>query len=400
MQKTAGIQTQLRVEEIHEERAFELLNAEWNQLAAHVSSSVFLRHEWFSAAWAWRRADARLRILGVYTGETLVGVLPLIIRTNRARAGGRLLEFLTVPDTQCCDLIAEPRNAPVICEALVDHLVSRASEWDALWLERLPAHSLTQTALQPVLAVKGLNCRLEANDCNLFVDLEGLWEDYYATRSRSFKKAFNLAANRLTRAGAFQVERLSSSRVDRQRMQRFLDDVVSISSRSWKRNTGTTLDVAGPRAFIHKLTDHAYASDWLSLWLLRIHGKPVAMEYQLVYDEHVHALRADFDEAYKNLSPGSYLSCYLVQELFANGFKRYYMGPGKNPYKRRWSKTGDALYTLTGYAPTLRGRAAALWPHEVKPKLRTLRDRLTPVVAAYVWLCAHTPEVATLLSGV
>ncbi|MGZ5225766.1 MAG: GNAT family N-acetyltransferase [Burkholderiales bacterium] len=397
MQNTAGIHTQLRVEEIHEEEAFELLKAQWNELVARVSCSVFLRHEWFSAAWAWRRGDARLRILCVYAGETLAGVLPLI-RSSRARPGGRLLEFLTVPDTQCCDLIAEPRSASAVCEALVDHLVNRASEWDALWLERLPPQSLTQTSLQPLLGMSGLNCRLEANDCNLFVNLEGLWKDYYATRSRSFKKAFNLSTNRLTRAGSFEVERLSSNSADPQRTQRFLEDVVSISSRSWKRSTGTTLDVAGPRAFIDKLTDHACASDWLSLWLLRIHGTPVAMEYQLVYDEQVHALRADFDEEYKSLSPGSYLSCYLVQELFANGFKRYYMGPGKNAYKRRWSKAGDTLYTLTGYAPTLRGRAAALWPHDLKPKLRTLRDRLASVVAVCVWLCANTPEVGALLS--
>jgi CelD/BcsL family acetyltransferase involved in cellulose biosynthesis len=181
-------------------------------------------------------------------------------------------------------------------------------------------------------------------------------------------------------------------------MQRFLDEIVSISARSWKRSTGNTLDVPGPRAFIERLTNQAYASDWLSVWVLRIHDTPVAMEYQIVYDDKVHALRADFDDNYKNLSPGSFLSRRLVEGLFANGFKRYYMGPGRNSYKTRWSKTGDMLHTLTAYAPTLRGRAVALWPNEVKPKLRTLRDRLSPAVATCFWLSASASDYQPLVS--
>jgi CelD/BcsL family acetyltransferase involved in cellulose biosynthesis len=394
---TAAIHTDLQVREVREEEAFELLKEPWNALATGVSASIFMRHEWFSAAWAWRRGDATLCMLCVYSAETLVGVFPLI-QPRKSFHGGRLLEFLSVPDTQCCDLLADPACAQEICKALVAHLASTSSAWDQLRLERLPPHSLTETTLQPLLAERMVNSRLEANDCNLFIDLEGPWEDYYATRSRSFKKAFNLAANRLARTGGFKVETLSSNGVDRQRMQRFLDEIVSISARSWKRSTGNTLDVPGPRAFIERLTDHAYTSDWLSVWVLRIHDTPVAMEYQIVYDHQVHALRADFDDEYKNLSPGSYLSHRLVEGLFANGFKRYYMGPGKNSYKTRWSKTGDMLHTLTAYAPTLRGRAVALWPNDVKPKLRTLRDRLSPVVATYFWLSANASDFQPLLS--
>jgi CelD/BcsL family acetyltransferase involved in cellulose biosynthesis len=388
--------THLRVEEVRREEAFELLKEPWNALATRVSASIFLRHEWFSAAWAWRREDASLWILCVYSAEALVGVFPLI-QPRKSSHGGRVLEFLSVPDTQCCDLLADPECTQQICEALVAYLVSRSSAWDELRLERLPPHSQAETTLQPLLAARSVNCRLEANDCNLFIDLQGAWEDYYATRSRSFKKAFNLAANRLARTGAFQIERVGSEGIDRQRIKRFLDEIVAISARSWKRSTGTTLDVAGPRAFIERLTDHAYASDWLSLWVLRIHDTPVAMEYQIVYDDKVHALRADFDDEYKSVSPGSYLSRYLVEGLFANGFKRYYLGPGKNSYKKRWSETGDMLHTLTAYAPTLRARAVALWPNEVKPKLRTLRDRISPAVATYSWLF-NAPEFAPLLT--
>ena len=371
---TALTRTALRVSEISSEADFERLKEPWNSLARRVTRSVFLRHEWFSAAWAWRQADAALWILCVFSDDELVGVLPLL-RPHRSTNGGRFLEFLTVPDTQHCDVLVEPERAAEICQALVDHMVAMSSRWDALRLGYLPPRSKIETAFVPLLAAHGLPCRIEAVDCNLFVDLESGWKDYYASRSRSVKKACNLAANRLARVGDLHVESLTSTDVDREHLRRFLDDVVSISARSWKQGTGNSLDMPGPRAFIQKLTEYAFAKQWLSIWLLRIHGKPVAMEYQLVFDGKVYALRSDFDDEYKNVSPGSYLNRRLIEELFGNGFKRYYMGPGKNSYKKRWSETGETVSMLIGYAPTIRGRAVGLWP-DLKPKLRTLKDRL------------------------
>ena len=56
----------------------------------------------------------------------------------------------------------------------------------------------------------------------------------------------------------------------------------SLSRRSWKHRTWNSLDHPGPGAFIQTLTGHASRRGWLSLWLLDIYSKPVAMEYQLV----------------------------------------------------------------------------------------------------------------------
>ena len=159
-------------------------------------------------------------------------------------------------------------------------------------------------------------------------------------------------------------------------MARHVDEIVAISAHSWKHVTGTSLDRAGPQAFIRELTESAFAEGWLSVWCLRLDGRPVAMEYQLLRDGHIHALRADFDDQYQSISPGSYLNFRMLERLFDGQHRRYYMGPGNNPYKSRWSETGDPVQTLTSYAPTMRGRAGELWS-EVKPRLRTWRDRLT-----------------------
>ena len=58
---------------------FAALEVPWNDVAAvAVPSSIFHRHEWYRAAWAWRQLDARLALLLATAGGRLVGILPLV----------------------------------------------------------------------------------------------------------------------------------------------------------------------------------------------------------------------------------------------------------------------------------------------------------------------------------
>ena len=362
----------LSVREVNTADEFQLLENDWNRLASVVSGSVFLRHEWFSAAWAWRQTSAALQILCVYSADRLVAVLPLL-QPQRSPNGVRVVKLLTIPDTQWCDLLVDTAVTVEACAALADHLASTASRWDTLCLERLPPRSEAARLLMPCLEARGIVCRLAAVDCNLFIDLRGVWDKYYASRSRSVKKACNLATNRLHRAGNPQVQQLRDTDFEDGRLQELLAELVSVSARSWKRAPQNWLPMPGPRAFIHELSGFALAQGVLSVWLLRLDGKAIAMEYQIVKDGNVHALRADFDETYRHLSPGTYLNRRIIEELFVAGCDRYYMGPGQNAYKGKWSDTGEPVHELTAYATTMRGRAIRLWS-DLKVKLRTLRD--------------------------
>lgn len=80
------------------------------------------------------------------------------------------------------------------------------------------------------------------------------------------------------------------------------------------------------------------------------------MEYQLAYAGRVHALRADFDKQFGALSPGTYLNVKLLERLCGHSLTRYLMGPGNNPYKKRWSETVEPLQQIRIFSPSLRGR--------------------------------------------
>ena len=373
--------------------AFRQLVQQWNALADAAGGSVFLQHEWFDAAWAWRKTDSSLFILLAWRGDRLIGILPLLkTRKDRKPAGIRTLEFLTVPDTQVCDLIAAAEDEEAVVDALCDALYRCRDSWDQMDLTYLPDGAAALTRLKTAIDARGWTSESQSRGRNLFVRLHATWEAYYSTRTRSLKKANNLAANRLKKTGEIGVKRITSEQSDAAGIAPALDDAIEISRCSWKNDTGNSLDQPGPGAFIRTLTDHAARRGWLSLWLLFIDGKPVAMEYQLVAGGDVYALRADFDGQCVEISPGSHLMRTLLESLFERGLQRYYMGPGENAYKTRWTDEGETLHQLTVYAPTNRGRLFRAYEHVLKPFARSLRDAFSSKARASAAAEEHTAK--------
>jgi len=301
----------------------------------------------------------------------------LVLRA--AKLGGlpaRRLEFLSVPDTQFCDLICDGADAAEVSRAMVMALSDRAREWDVLDLKHLTKDAAATNLVSQHTARAAMDLVLTAWDANACIDLTESWDAFYGRRSRSLKKANNLAANRLRKAGAVELEWVRRAPASPHRVDALLEELIAVSARSWKAETGLTLENTRPGAFIRRLTRHALAQGWLSIWCLRLDGKLAAMEYQLVCGDEVFALRADFDRALDTISPGSYLSAQLLQQLFASGLRRYWLGPGQNPYKARWTEQSEALFRVSAYSPTVRGRVLRLSDRLIRPAARRVRAAL------------------------
>jgi CelD/BcsL family acetyltransferase involved in cellulose biosynthesis len=368
----------LTLETLATEGAFLALREEWNAVVtADRTSNVFLRHEWFDAAWQWRRTGATLHTLVARRDGALAGAMPLLRTLRRTETGRRrVLEFLTVPDTQFCDILAPAHDAAAVAECFARAIAGQSGDWDMLELGYLAENAIAATAFADALRRSGCTVEIAPAGSNPYIALDSTWDAYYGARSRSLKKASNLALNRVAKSGTPMVDWHRPA--DGATVDPMLASIVDVSSRSWKRTTGNALDQAGPGAFIRRLSVLAAEREWLSVWTLALDGKPIAMEYQLVFGGQVHALRSDFDAAYGEISPGSYLNRVLLERLFSGEFARYYMGPGDNAYKLRWAEGSAALSKLTAYSRGPRGRFAALVDLRLKPLARAIRDRVRP----------------------
>ncbi|MEG0822609.1 MAG: GNAT family N-acetyltransferase [Burkholderiaceae bacterium] len=335
----------------------------WNAIAP----DLFTRFEWFDAAWAWAGRDAQPRLLAVFDGELLVGLLPACLWH---RGGRRELALITVPDTQFADVLLGPDPAPV-ARVMAEALVAARGEWDELHLTHLRPDG-EWTRLRDALT------RLTAVDCapyarNLRIALDAPWAAYYASLSKTVREKNKLAANRLARTGQVEIE---WHRGENPAPAALTAEITAISAASWKAETGLSLENAGPGAFIERLTQHAAAQGWLSVWLARLDGTAVAMEYQLIDAGRVYALRSDFRAEQAQVSPGTYLNWKLLERLAGEGLSSYFMGPGENAYKLRWTREGAQLWQLTAWSPTWRGALLRLIETRIKPAARAWRDWL------------------------
>ena len=349
---------------------------EWDQLASSLDGhQCFHHYAWFDAAWAWRRLqDWKLKILFFYHQDTLVGICPLMLGITRYRAiPVRTLEFLTTPDTQFCDIICHRDKIQEVCEALAEWLKEASTPWTELNLSHIPATSPTCNCLRNALSRRGINAMLSRLGGNPYIELDKSWQTYYSTRSRRLKKGNNLVANKLSKSGTLSIQWLRGQTGDPP-LEKVLADVIQISAHSWKQTTGLSLDRDGPGAFIHSLSSHAHNRGWLSVWILRLDDQPIAMEYQLIHNGIVYALRADFDESYGHLSPGTYLNWQLLKALFGEGLKRYYMGPGNNAYKQRWMEGAQDLCRLTAYNRTATGWLWLMLHTRILPMARNIKS--------------------------
>lgn len=368
-----GAPSDWRITAIRDYPHFTALREDWNRLAAaHPAPSRFLSFEWTDAAWQWCRHEGSPLILAATAGGRLVGLLPLLERRRRRAGLGGRLQSLAVPDNQAWDLIAAAPDVEAVAALFADWLARHADRWRELRLRLLRADSPGTAALHTALRRSGLNPALDAIGPNYAIPVTGSWEDYYRGRSRRLKKGNNLIANRLARAGAPRLEWRRGSDID----AATLDLLAELSAASWKGDTGTTLDHAGPAAFFRRLGEHGLGTDWLSVWILRLDDRPLAAELQLLDGDRVHGLRADYREDATDLSPGTYLNWKIAEGLFGQGFSTYYLGLGENSYKRRWTDNGPPLQQLTAYSPHPLGRALRLLDGHLLPAARRLRTRL------------------------
>ena len=365
---------------ILDENGFQGMAADWNRLATATDNrSVFLRHEWFDAAWRWLDGSAELFIVCARRGDETVGICPLVRRTEkRSGLSLQVLAFLTVPDTQEVTLLADPENVRAIADGLFEYLASAAPSWDIADLDKLATGAPGFGVLTSAAVSAGFAISVGEAALSMGIGLADGWEAYYARRSRRLKKGNNHAANRIKRDDrTVDIRCYDSANREEYNCRELLDVMIALSGKSWKADTGLTLNNPGPKAFVERLTEHAANNGWLLAWVLYLDGEAVAMEYQLEYDGVVSGLRADYDQAFDDLSPGTLLNWRIIERLFGRGASYYSLGPGSNAYKKRWAEEEVELNSVLVYAKSWRGRTLRMVDTVLRPAARKMKHLFT-----------------------
>jgi CelD/BcsL family acetyltransferase involved in cellulose biosynthesis len=346
----AGIM-KLRIRRIEKAQDFVALAPIWAQLAKESGQlSPFLSYDWFWCCWhgVWPQCDPEILVIEESAGP--VAVVPLMHWREWVHGlPVRSLGFLECPSTPWADILTVDRHNRVI-EALLDHLVAR-SDWDMVWLQKLPVTSPTLKTLEEILPGRISWHRTGHLACP-FVKIDGDWEHFCRTMNASYADTHRPIDAQLQRGGDLRLE--EHRLIDLQGP--LLQETFAVLNLQTQRGH-VIAAMPRQREFFHALTQRAAKNGWLSLWTLKLDSQVIAVQYQLRANGKVQTLWADDDPRYRDLSPDCTLHQAILRSLFECGdVDEYSTGPGVKNAQLWWATGHHKAVHLKLYRPSLYAR--------------------------------------------
>lgn len=353
----------------------------WGELLQRTShKSISQTFDWFKTWWEGFGKDKELFVIIVKDDKTIRGIAPFMIVKGTYRGlPVRELRFIENEHSPDADFIIASHEKDV-AEAIMKVVMLHREKWTIIRLNNIPKESPNVELISSAACRCGLLFGIQAGLQSPYLKIHEPWEKYLSGKSRKFRKTFRNKMNRLSRDVAHHVACYETE----SDWSDVMSAIYTISEKSWKAAVKQDItSTEGNRVFFRNLTKIAAGNKWLTLWLLSINGTPVAYEYHLSYDNNLYALRADFDEAYEEISPGSILDYTIVENAFKRGYKEYHMCGSPNFYKLNWTSEIKEHVKITFYPKDIYGRLlyaieyGVVQPLRKIALLRTVKEYMT-----------------------
>jgi CelD/BcsL family acetyltransferase involved in cellulose biosynthesis len=336
---------------------------DWHRLWAQTPlASFFHTLDWLEVYWRHYAADQKLRVLIVSDARQPIGVLPLVVTTERTRVGP--VRVLTYPLHDWGDTYGPIGPNPAITLAAgLEHIRRTRRDWDLLEFRWLPSDSDTTTTQQAMRGA-GFQAYQTVWTHTAVIDLAGTWDDYLAGRHSKWRNNLNRWERRLRERGEIEFVRyrpVGSAQHDDDPRWDLYDACEELARRSWQGSstTGTTLSHESVRPFLRESHVAAVRAGLLDLNLLFLGGTPVAYAYNYHCGGLVYGLRIGYDPEFRQAGAGNCLYARAIRDSFARGDRLYDLGPGSFDAKRYyWSRILPIL--RFSHFPTLAIRAQLL----------------------------------------
>lgn len=370
-----GDRSDIKIRAISQCHEFEKLRFEWKKLLADSSNNVVqLTHEWMTAWWNSFGENRDLFTLLVYgPGNELIGIAPLMKYMSTYR--GKKIKKISLTAngySPSCDIITTKRKSAEVIGAIFDY-VERSPDWDILDFTKMYEGSPNYPVLLNYLVQKNIRFGIKDNIEIPYILINSEWGVFYKERTKRFRKTLRNKLNRADRTGGLTIERIPIDNAD----HNAIEEMITISKRGWKKNTGTDLgSCRNSRKFHFEICERFGPLGMVTLWFLKKDGKPIAFEFHLNYNDTVYPIRADYDETFKHISPGSMLEFNIIRTLFLDGKVKEYNTCG-HTYDYLFDWTGDTRKHFNVEVFNRKFTAYSLYVFEYKlmPFLRKFRFR-------------------------
>lgn len=319
--------------------AINAIATEWNALLARSGCNrAFSSAQWFIASHQLDQ-DVRPYVIVAYRGDTLVGILPLVL----SNAG----TVATFPDAESDynDLLTA-RNDVDAMTGLLDHALSARAGYQRLVLSRLRDDSNCLRAAE-ILTPPGDLSKLYSPDTSCpYIRLLSSYDEYLLTRSTSFRTSLRQAQSNAARHNVWvselQPESFSPNCLVEMFLSLHLGRFVGLSS------------LASPtvQAFVREVIPSLFGERKLRAFALYEAESIIAINLCMVGANSLCAWNGGFTAAAERWSPGKLLISAGIREAIALNMGEYDFLRGDEDYKSRWANDtryiGQLEFTIGG----------------------------------------------------
>lgn len=318
----------------------EEVRRDWDELAV-AASSPFASVEWFEAWLEHGGVDCTPRLFaGRRADGTVAAVLPLVLVRGRFV---RKLRFAGFGAANALGPVSRPDDRDAAAAALRTAAERTRDEWDLFLAETLPGPGWTaRLGAAPV-----------ARESSPVVHgAWASWDEYLASRSRSFRSELRRQERRLAARG-LAVRRVASP----EQLGPALDRLFQLHRERW--SGAASIWFAGREALHRAFAASALARGWLRLHVLELEGRVAAVYLGYRCGETAWYYQLGRETADRAVSLGVVIVAHALREALAEGVGELNLGPGAPPYKLRLATEDPGLETVA-IARGVRGRAALL----------------------------------------
>lgn len=301
--------------------------SEWDKLpqssdglfAQAEKESLFFSRPWFENLVNTALEDGQnILLVCVIDKENVLAILPLITRDNKEWTS---LHHLY---TSLFTLLMVENNQQEILSCLAEGL-SQLS-FDSLILEPIADHDDNINNLQHAMESSGISCSRYARFFNWFHPLQGqTFTEYMEARPSKVRNTISRKQRKLEREYDYEIQLHTGSDV-----QQAMADYNAIYQASWKATEQYEHVIKG-------LTDSFSKLAWTRLAILYVEGQPVAAQLWFVVHQKASIFKLAYDEDWKQYSPGSILTKYLMEYVIdTDKVEEIDFLTGNDRYKQDW----------------------------------------------------------------
>jgi CelD/BcsL family acetyltransferase involved in cellulose biosynthesis len=365
---------ELHLEVMEDFSRLNVLQQQWDDLV-HSCDDVTLYHSsaFLTSWWEAFGRPHKLRLFVVTTPtREWVAVLPMLLESSRYRGlPVRILRFLENGYVPSCRVLVHRDFLDPALTLLCRQLFS-FTDWDMVRLGKLPAECKERPCILRAAKAAKLSMGSLPSIETPIIHISGSWEDFLRQRSTSFRKQLRSKCNQFNRDQGMSIRAIKLTPKD---VAAALEAMCAISAASWKHDAGTDLAACREaQTFVEGLCLRLAEQGNVMVWFAYKDDTPVAYELHLRQGQVTYPLRADFDERYRSVSPGSVLEQTILQHLFDSGDVRtYYSCGGTYRYLMRWTDHTVKHESIEIFARGLLPKACHMMEYGLMPITRQLR---------------------------